>query len=490
MQVVVAALVCGIAGGLLAGATAARFPGVVAPRVSPRVVLDEAERHPSVARVLWSRVSAAHVGELALGAVLVAAIIGGVLVGIVLWMVRQNAGLAEFDLGAARWGARHATNASTDVLRAISQLGGTIGSIVIAVLVVVAVGRHLRRRDVVTFLAVVMVGESILVAVVKASVDRARPDIDRLTGFSGASFPSGHAATAAATLAAAALLLGVGRSARGRVALAGVAGGVAVLVAATRVLLGVHWLTDVLAGLVLGWTWFAIVSVAYGGRLLRFAEPIEAAERVATRSTRAATRRPSPVGPEGDVGGGADVVVDQQPRREAVGPAVDRNRHRLARADRLPVLELDPLDPRSLGSGEQLVEWRARGRVVQVPVDVEVALAGRPRAHVDPRRRSGVPQPRAHAATRVRQREPFVESHRQGPGAPGRGIDAHPHGPTGHSPALAVGQAGDPVRERGPDSVHPVATSTCASNDGSRSTSSSSRRSTHPPTPVSPTCSR
>ena len=47
----------------------------------------------------------------------------------------------------------------------------------------------------------------------KFVVDRARPDVDRLTGFSGSSFPSGHATTAAATFAAIALLVGRGRSA-------------------------------------------------------------------------------------------------------------------------------------------------------------------------------------------------------------------------------------------------------------------------------------
>ena len=43
---------------------------------------------------------------------------------------------------------------------------------------------------------------------------------------------------------------------------------------------GVHWLTDVIAGLALGWTWFALVSMAFGGRILRFAEPIATAEQV------------------------------------------------------------------------------------------------------------------------------------------------------------------------------------------------------------------
>jgi undecaprenyl-diphosphatase len=73
--------------------------------------------------------------------------------------------------------------------------------------------------------------------------------------------------------------------------LAGVGAGIAACVAATRVFLGVHWLTDVLAGLILGWTWFAIVSIAFGGRLLHFAEPAAAAAAAAA----AEHSKPTPV---------------------------------------------------------------------------------------------------------------------------------------------------------------------------------------------------
>ena len=55
------------------------------------------------------------------------------------------------------------------------------------------------------------------------------------------------------------------------------------IVAGTRVLLGVHWLTDVLAGLAVGWAWFALWSIAFGGRLLDFGAPAELADDLAGR---------------------------------------------------------------------------------------------------------------------------------------------------------------------------------------------------------------
>jgi hypothetical protein len=44
-------------------------------------------------------------------------------------------------------------------------------------------------------------------------------------------------------------------------------------------------MSDVIGGLALGWGWFALCSIAFGGRLLRFAAPIEAAERTSDLGT-------------------------------------------------------------------------------------------------------------------------------------------------------------------------------------------------------------
>jgi undecaprenyl-diphosphatase len=63
--------------------------------------------------------------------------------------------------------------------------------------------------------------------------------------------------------------------------LAGLAAGIAVAVAASRVLLDVHWLSDVIAGLALGWAWFAICGIAFGGRILRFGAAAETVAQVA-----------------------------------------------------------------------------------------------------------------------------------------------------------------------------------------------------------------
>ena len=205
-------------------------------------------------------------------AVLVSAVVA---IAALLFMAHHDAGLARYDQRAAQWSADHATSGSTRFLRDVTALGSTYVAIAFAIAAGVVFYARTRAKVVFGFLVIVVLGQALATNLVKVIVDRARPDIHRLAGVSGPSFPSGHAATAAATFAAVALLAGRGRSRSTRAVLAAAAGGVAAAVAATRVLLGVHWLTDVLAGLAMGWAWCAIGSIAVGDRLPSAAPPVK-----------------------------------------------------------------------------------------------------------------------------------------------------------------------------------------------------------------------
>ena len=285
VAVIAVLVVSALLGGCIAGAVAWFLPNFdpAAPHAPVRGLAAEAERetraHPGRAAYVRSRLDPARLTGLALTIALALLLAGTVVAGALLVMVQHNAGLARYDLSAARWGGDNATAQSTQVLRDISVLGGTYCMIAVAVVTAFTQSIRTRTAAVVEFLAVVVLGQTLLMNLTKVLVGRPRPDIHRLTGFSGSSFPSGHAMTAAATFAAVALLIGRGRPRRVKALLAAGAGAIAVAVAMSRVLLGVHWLTDVLAGLAMGWAWFAISSIAFGGRVLRFGQPAEVAER-------------------------------------------------------------------------------------------------------------------------------------------------------------------------------------------------------------------
>jgi undecaprenyl-diphosphatase len=231
---------------------------------------------------------------LALLVALVVVVAGGALVGVLAYLVRTHAALQDVDDSVAPWGADHATAFARDVVRAVTELGGTIGLAVVVVTVVVIEMIRRPTRWLPVFVVAVAVGQPLVTGAIKDLLERVRPSIDPAAGSLGPSFPSGHSAGAAACFAALALVLGRGRSPRVHAWLAGGAVFVAGSVAASRVLLGVHWLSDVIGGLALGWAWFALCAIAFGGRMLRFGAPVEAAERAAAVAEHSGGRPDTP----------------------------------------------------------------------------------------------------------------------------------------------------------------------------------------------------
>jgi membrane-associated phospholipid phosphatase len=108
-------------------------------------------------------------------------------------------------------------------------------------------------------LLVIAAGSAVLPIVTKLIVARPRPTIDPLSHLTSLSFPSEHTTQAAAVYLTIAILLAKDINRRWRRLAIGLAVLIALGVAWARVYLGVHYPTDVVAGLLLGWGWALVV---------------------------------------------------------------------------------------------------------------------------------------------------------------------------------------------------------------------------------------
>lgn len=169
--------------------------------------------------------------------------------------VTQHNGLASTDPSHLRF----FTNHRPDVLVHASRVVTELGSAPIVAAIAIAAGLLLWRRG----LPVVMAAApafalgvtAFLGDVAKRLVDRGRPPVSlRLLVEGEPSFPSGHAANSAAVYITLGLVLGVFvfRRPLTRVALVAGAGVITGAVGTSRLVLGVHWPSDVLAGWALG----------------------------------------------------------------------------------------------------------------------------------------------------------------------------------------------------------------------------------------------
>ncbi|MBC7599355.1 MAG: phosphatase PAP2 family protein, partial [Polaromonas sp.] len=96
----------------------------------------------------------------------------------------------------------------------------------------------------------------------KMTLERSRP-VAMYAGAERFSFPSGHTASGIVLYGFLAFLLAHGRPPRIRFTITLLAAGLIVCIAFSRLYLGAHWLSDVLASLSLGTAWVALLSIAY-----------------------------------------------------------------------------------------------------------------------------------------------------------------------------------------------------------------------------------
>lgn len=257
---------------------------LIDPESEKRKLIRAVARYPRLAAFVKRRLDRTSAGGLLLTIGFVGVFLAALWVGAVFDMIDNGSGFARLDSLVADYGARNADAAAFDVYALFTRLGGT-PFVTLATIVVGGWGWwRFKNAHVALFIASVTIGQALLNNGLKMIVERERPGLAQLAPWAGSSFPSGHAAAAAATFAAVAFILTLGRGRRAKAAAGGAAAFMAFGVAATRALLGVHWVTDVITGMAVGFGWFLVCAVAFGGRMMRFGQPRDEVARRAPTS--------------------------------------------------------------------------------------------------------------------------------------------------------------------------------------------------------------
>src|SRR4029453_7917620 len=158
------------------------------------------------------------------------------------------------DAGVSRWLAGERIPDLNDATRYTSEVGGTLTVTALPVVAVAFAALAWRRWREPMLVAVAVAGEVAIFLVVTMLVDRERPPVRHLDEAPPtSSFPSGHTAATIALWGSLAVLANErARSAVVRNLFLVLAFVVPVVVASSRMYRGMHYLSDVLGGVLLG----------------------------------------------------------------------------------------------------------------------------------------------------------------------------------------------------------------------------------------------
>ncbi len=170
----------------------------------------------------------------------------------------------ELDESITQFFVQFRTDSRTQIAVDLTALGSVS---VLAVFAVLAYAAILARRDYLglAHVSVALLGALVWPSVLKTYFERERPDVlMHLVAVGDLSFPSGHSFGAAACYATFAFFCAryVERPIH-EVLCYALAFGIVATVGATRIYLGVHYPTDVLAGLSAGGAWAFFVAAAF-----------------------------------------------------------------------------------------------------------------------------------------------------------------------------------------------------------------------------------
>lgn len=183
--------------------------------------------------------------------------------------VMDRDGIALVDQPVLDAAVRARTPLTAQLATDFTDIGGKVAMPVITVVAAVAIALAWRRWTPVILMAIASGGSLLMTVTGKELTGRARPPQSlAVPPFeTSASFPSGHTLNATVVLGLTAYLLVIWlRRKRWRTLVIVVAGVLVVAMGLSRVFLGHHWLTDVIAGWAIGLGWLA--SVITGHRVM------------------------------------------------------------------------------------------------------------------------------------------------------------------------------------------------------------------------------
>lgn len=206
--------------------------------------------------------------------------------------VVESDGVAGLDQPVLDAAVSTRTATSQQWVTWFTDLGGTVGMPVIAVVVVTMLAVRRRSWLPVLLMGVAAAGSVLITVLGKDLSGRARPPVAlAVPPFeSSASFPSGHTLNATVVLGISAYLVMLGRRhVRSRLLVGSVVVVFVLAMGLSRVWLGHHWLTDVIAGWLVGLAWLGTVVTAH-----RVKVTLDRAEREGQLdAARATTARPA-----------------------------------------------------------------------------------------------------------------------------------------------------------------------------------------------------
>lgn len=180
--------------------------------------------------------------------------------------VVETDGVAGLDHPVLAAGKSVRSPALDAVVTAYTDVGGTIGMPVLALTAAAVLAA--RRRSWTPVILIIAAGAGSLAMTIagKRLIGRTRPDLsDAVPPYEySASFPSGHSLNSVVIAGIIAYLIILRlKTGRSRVLTAAAAAAFALTMGLSRVYLGHHWLTDVLAAWALGAAWLALVVTAH-----------------------------------------------------------------------------------------------------------------------------------------------------------------------------------------------------------------------------------